>query len=473
MAMDTTVLDPGGLDFMVRPRAQLYLGLNPANGNRKFSTVEDSLGILGPPRYGKTSGLLIPIALHWAGPAVVISTRADLLEATGNHRGAMAAPYGGRVHVYDPFGSTPGITSMRWTPLDGCTDPELVYRRVAEMTAVAGSGVTDAEHWRTGAAGILRGVMHAAALAGRPLVDVADWLGAHDVGAAIEILNAAETPARRWAGRLAGLDKLSDKERGSFFSVASQCLEAIESPMVEASTQGSDIDIDAFLDTSSTLYIVSPSHYQDALAPMIVALLTAITQRASELAQARGGRVDPPLLVLADEFANTAPLKGASGLASEGAGRGIVLVWAAQNLDRVRERYGADEAMAILGASTAKIVFGGLTNSADLDMFSSWEGEVREAVTTTHSGESRPEDKRSLPVPGQGGVAETRDTARQSSHTWQYRRVLPVDRLRQMPEGRARLWYRSEPAAPVWTPPAGLLPPFARLAGYTPEEAPR
>jgi hypothetical protein len=207
---------------------------------------------------------------------------------------------------------------------------------------------------------------------------------------------------------------------------------------------------------------------------MIVALLTAITQRAAERAQAApGGRLDPALLVLADEFANTAPFKGASGLASEGGGRGIVFAWAAQNLDRVRERYGADEAMAILGASTAKIVYGGLVNATDLDMFSSWEGEVREAVTTMHSGETRPEDRRALPaIGGAVSVAETRDTNRQASHTWQYRRVLPVDRLRQTPEGQARLWYRSEPAAPVWTPPAGLLPPFARLAGYTPEGGP-
>jgi len=460
----STLLDPATLDFDVAPRAQLYLGLNPESRKRKWSTREDSCAIIGPPRVGKTSGLLIPQVLHWDGPLIVATTRGDILAATGDHRRRLAERHGGQVFVYDPFQSIPGVTSMRWTPLDGCLDPDLVDRRVAEMTATAGSGMSEGEHWRAGAAGILRGVLHAAALDKRPLRDVARWLDEHDVHEATEILRDSQSPAQYWASRLKGLARLGDKERGSYFSVAQRCIEVVQSPTVRASTDGCDLDIDTFLDSRSTLYIVSPSHVQAALAPMIVALITAITQRATELAQSRGGRLDPPLGVDLDEFANIAPLPGAQALASEGAGRGVVLTWAAQSLDQVRARYGDDEALAIFGASTAKIIYGGLANSSDLDMFSAWEGEAREAITTTFSGEMQAVDRIK---PGLTGIAEEQDTQRQSSHSWQYRRVLPVDRLRQTPPGEAWLWYRSDPAVPVWTPSAHRIPAYGRRAGYT------
>lgn len=457
--------DLAHLDFAVQPKYELYLGLVDSLDAARWALQQDSIAVLGPPRYGKTSGVLIPQLYFWDGPAVVVSTRGDLLDATGNHRKRLAKAHGGKVYIFDPFNSEPNITSMRWSPLDGCTDPELTYRRVAEMTAAAGQGMSDGEHWRAGGARIMRGLMHAAAIDGRPLVEVADWIARHDVSEAIEILRNRDTPARRWAGSLEGLARLGDKERGSFFSVATRCLEVVESPAVERATMHSELDVDAFLDSKSTLYVVSPSHYQEALAPLLVGLVTAVTQRAVERAQAApGGRLEVPLLVSVDEVSNTAPLPGLSGLVSEGGGRGITTVWASQSLDRMRERYGADETMAILGASTAKVVFGGLANDDDLRMFSSWEGEERIVQTTMYSGGAEVYDRMR---PGGLGVAEPQDTQRQSSHSWIWRPVLAPDELRQTREGQAWLWYRSDPAIKVWTPPAAFLPPLARLSGYT------
>lgn len=465
----TVAFDPSGLEFAVQPRPELFLGVNPATRQARWSTGEDSVGIVGPPRVGKTSGLITPMLYWWAGPAIVASTRGDVLRATGDWRRSLAAPSGGEVMVYDPFRSEPGVSSMRWTPLDGCTDPALVYRRVAEMTATAGAGMSDGEHWRSGAARILRGVLHAAALAGRPLTDVCNWLAVHDVRDAARILQSHDTPARSWAGSLEGLDRLGDRERGSFFSVALRTLEVIEEPTVAASTVDSDLDIDAFLASRSTLYVVSPSHYQAALAPMIVALITAITQRAAELAQAAGGRIDPPLLVALDEVSNIAPINNLSGLVSEGAGRGIITMWADQTLDRLRERYGANQAAAIFGASSAKLVFGGMANDADLRMLSSWEGEHREAQMTHYAGGAEPAD---LLRPTPTGIAEPQDTGRQHSHTTIYRPKLPPERIRQTPEFEAWLWYRSDPAVLVATPPAHRIGPYRRLAGYTSERSP-
>jgi type IV secretory pathway TraG/TraD family ATPase VirD4 len=77
-----------------------------------------------------------------------------------------------------------------------------------------------------------------------------------------------------------------------------------------AAASGNDLDLDRFLLTGSTLFIVGPSHYQEVAAPMIVGLVDSIAQRAAELAaRAPQGRLDPPLLLALDEVANIAPLR--------------------------------------------------------------------------------------------------------------------------------------------------------------------
>ena len=95
-------------DFDPVPRQAVYLGLDPRDGHRPcWSSPEDSVGIVGPPRYGKSSGLIIPSLMTWDGPVVATSTRGDLLRAAGNWRRSLAAPLGGDVFVYDPIAPDP------------------------------------------------------------------------------------------------------------------------------------------------------------------------------------------------------------------------------------------------------------------------------------------------------------------------------------------------------------------------------
>jgi len=63
----------------------VYVGRGSAGwswaGDRR-STV-----VLGPPRSGKTSSLVIPNVLVWAGPVVSTSTKPDVMAATAAARG--------------------------------------------------------------------------------------------------------------------------------------------------------------------------------------------------------------------------------------------------------------------------------------------------------------------------------------------------------------------------------------------------
>jgi len=446
--------------FDLRPRPQVFLGWDCQESyQRCWSTPEDSVGIVGPPRYGKTSGLIIPALLYWQGPLVSTSTRGDVLSFTGDHRARLAGT-GGRVHVYDPFGSEYPGRSLRWTPLAGCTDPSVCYRRVAAMTAVAASGTENGDHWRAGAASLLRGYLHAAALDGVPLRTVRRWLARQETRDAVAILRLSASPAAMWADDLDAVHLLGDRERGSFFSVARTTLEATADPTVLDSCAGDDLDLDDFLDSCSSLFIIGPSHQQQAIAPLTAGLIDSIAQRAAELAAARGGRLDPPLLLALDEVANIAPLQSLPALVSEGGGRGVVTMWAAQSLSQLRVRYGPEAAAAILTATSAKIIFGGMSHGEDLRNISAWAGQVRQSTTSTSFGPAA--------ATGSNRVGIAAGASGQSYQVGSEQRdALPVEALQQLAPLHAWLFWRSEPPRMVQARPAGAVPDFARLKGFT------
>lgn len=455
MADDFTPIPPVRLS----PRTRVYLGLDPGDGyKRVWSAPEDSVGVVGPPRYGKTSGVIIPTLLYWSGPVVSTTTRGDILRFCGDWRRRIAAPQG-EVYVYDPFDSE-GFGTMRWSPLAGCEDPAVCFRRVQGMTGAVG-GLSDGEHWQSGAALILRGLFHAAALSGAPMSEVRRWLAAQETRRPAQILRDHPGAAVGWADDLESTRLLGERERGSFYSVARNCLDATAEPRVLDSCSAVDLDIDRFLATNSSLFIVGPSHYQSVVAPMIVGLVDSIAQRAAETAAVQGGRLRSPLLLALDEVANIAPLPSLPALVSEGGGRGIITLWAAQSLAQLRARYGADEQQAILTATTAKIIYGGMSNETDLRNVSSWSGERRQTDVTTYGGaqEFMPPDRQAVIHPEPG---------RQYSVSPTYRPALPIEAIQQMPPHNAWLWWRSEPPLHVETRPAGLIEEYRRVSGYTP-----
>lgn len=448
--------------FETAPRRAVFLGWDARGGYKRcWSAPEDSVGIIGPPRYGKTSGLIIPTVLWWEGPLVCTSTRGDILAFTGDRRRALAAPYGGSVKVYDPFGSEYPELSMRWSPLADCENPSVCYRRVAAMTAVAGQGVSDGDHWRGGAAAILRAYFHAAALEGLSLSVVRRWLTSQETRDPTAILRLSSSPGAMWADDLDAVKLLGDRERGSFYSVARNTLEATSEPTVLASCSANDLDIDEFLASRSSLFIIGPSHQQQAIAPLMAGLVDSIAQRASELAALQGGKLDPPLLLALDEIANIAPLQSLPSLVSEGGGRGIVTMWATQSLAQLRNRYGIEQQAAILAATTAKLIFGGMSNGEDLHNISSWAGEEKQTTTSTQLG-----PQTGLPSTGPGGVA---GGMAGQNHTVSniFRPALPVSSIQMLPPFHAWLFWRSDPHFQIEARPAGMIPEFQQMKGFT------
>lgn len=467
------------------PRRQLFLGHKMQDGGRRAWTtnLRDSMGIIAPPGYGKTSGLIVPNILSWDGPVISTSTRGDVLHDTGDFRRLIAGReplqeavlaelnadvvddtrawrrhiadrHGGRIYIYDPLGSEPGVTSIGWSPYTGCADPRVCFRRVAAITSSAGEGMTDGKHWRLGAAAILRGYFQAAALAGVPMATVRRWIARQEVDEPVEILRGDERGVQTWADDLEGMPLLGERERGSFYSVCRAALEATAEPTVLASCDLPSLDIDEFLATKSTLYVVGPAHYQEVTAPLIIGLIDSIVQRAAEIAARNpGGKLADPLLLGLDELPNTAPMKSLPVLVSELGGRGVKTIYAAQSVAALRMRYGADQAQTIISATAAKVIYGGMSSDTDLRNVSGWAGEAREHQLTIYSHQ----DPRTMGNDGRG----------QHAIGYQYRPVLPTASIQNMPPFHAWMFYRSDPPVVVQTPPAGLIGTYAQLSGFT------
>ena len=71
--------------------------------------------VLGPPRSGKTSTLVVPNVLAAPGPVLVTSTKPDVLHATLASRSQL-----GRCWALDPTGTIeppPGAHLVRWSPV--------------------------------------------------------------------------------------------------------------------------------------------------------------------------------------------------------------------------------------------------------------------------------------------------------------------------------------------------------------------
>src|SRR5215472_16226648 len=394
-----------------------------------FGTHEDSVGVVGPPRVGKTAGVLIPQALMWGGSLISTSTKPDILRASAGRRLQLALQHGGKVYLYAPTAAGPmeGMRPVRWSPLAGCHDPRIAALRVETLVQAAqtGRGIENADHWRAGASRILRPYFLAAANHPERQGDftvVREWLAGQVFREPLAILTSLRTfGGDYWAAELRGVADTPERERGSFFSSAQNAVAATADPNVLRSCSRTDLEPVEFLTTRSTLYIVSPSEHQEAVAPLISALIEYIVTIAYELH--REGRLPARLGLGLDELANIAPLPKLESIVSQGGGQGVSTTWAAQSQAQLRHRFGEHAADAIWSATRSKLVFGGLADGNSLNQLSRLIGDHRVKSQTTTT------ERR------QGG------SRRQTTTGYEWRPRVSAAELRQLPPRWALLLY--------------------------------
>ena len=383
---------------------------------------ETHVAVIAPTGSGKSTRFVIPWVLEAEGPAIVCSTKLDVVEATIEHRARL-----GNVWVWDPFGRE----TVGWSPLAGCETWGGALRRAHWMSsALADGDHAAARFWNAEAAKLLAPLLLAAALQpGSGMGQVVTWLDRPEdcAGQVPDLLEAAA--AQPAYDQLNAVLTLDDRNRGTTFMSAAHLLDAYRHPEVQA-TDRPDITPQRLLDgAANTLYIVSAEDEQQMLAPLVVAMLAETLSYAQREQRLHGHQLRRVLRVLLDETANIAPIaqlpKYVSGV--RGARVRLVTVW--QDIAQLRARY-HDAAGTILSNSQVKLFLGPVTDEETRRYLEGALGDERILTRTQTVGD--------------------RDSVA-TGEAWRAR--AQAQALQQLGDGRALLIHTDLPAAVIDTTP--------------------
>ena len=371
-----------------------YLG---RNGNGWcFVPPEHSVMILGPPRSGKTTSLIVPNVLAANGPVVSTSTKTDVVGATLAARSAV-----GSCALFDPTGSLcppEGLDLLRWSPLQSCTTWTGALGTARSLVSVGSHSAgrtaqgTQSSHWTERAQALLAPLLHAGALEGADMRTVLTWVDRRQALPAQQALAFAPGDATELARNLLdGIVATDPRELSGIWSTASGALTGFRSDQALAATDDPTFDADRFVEGSDTIYIASPAHLQALVAPMVVGLLDDVRQatyrRAAEQPERMRGDGPAPVLLALDEVTNIAPLPDLPSMISEGGGQGLVTLACFQDLSQARHRW-PDHADGFPSLFGTTVVLPGIGDVRTLEAMATLAGEEEIPTRTISSGRS-------------------------------------------------------------------------------------
>ena len=361
--------------------AELGLSLG-YQGIRLLRTEErHALVVFGPTQSGKSAGIAIPNILEWQGPAIVVSIKPDLLDATITTRSER-----GQVLVFDPFAlwDQPGHT---WSPLasartwNGALE---TAQRMASAGEIDTGSVKGGSFWSQAAEQRLAPLLYAAARTGRGMGDVVQWVYGQG-GAELDRLMHQLIDQSRGANERAdaqhaydahlAFTQLAGETRGSIEGTAQILLSAYRSPTVVRSADGNQITAQRLLEGANTVYLISDSRRSKLLRPILIALLTELLDGAYETANnSPERRLSLPLLVCLDELGNAVPLPNLAEIASTAASHNIQLISIFHDIAQARTRY-HDQALTIINNHRARMLLSGVADIETLKYFSELVGD--------------------------------------------------------------------------------------------------
>jgi type IV secretion system protein VirD4 len=426
---------PSGVSPAARAReatarlgAGAYLGLDE-RGGWVTADPESAVMILGPPRSGKTSAIMIPALMACCGPAISTSTKPDVMRATLAARSEI-----GQAWLFDPSGTESadtglpdGVRRLCWSPVVAARtwDQALVMARAMTAATRPGAGTTNESHWSERAGALLAPLLHAANQTDQPIAEVLRWTLRQDLAPAQEIL--ADHEAQVAADVLAGIERTDQRERSSIFSATAGVLVAYNSDAVRAAAANPNFDPKQFATSTDTIYITAPEHKQALCAPLIVGLLEQIRHAVYDHARTETV-TGPPMLWALDEIANTAPIHDLPALVSQAGGQRLQVMIGLQDLSQARARWGEHQADALLSLFQTKLILTGIADPRTLEAVSLALGEYDRDTVGRTLGRSEPQE----------WLAHPTHSDSVNYHT-QRQRVLTPGEIARLPDGHALL----------------------------------
>jgi type IV secretion system protein VirD4 len=426
-----------------------FLGFRPGGG-WMTADPEHAVMVLGPPRSGKTSTVVIPAMLAAPGAAVSTATKPDVLSATWRSRAEV-----GQVWLFDPTGEQNElpreIRRLSWSPVAaaGSWDDALLVARAMTAASAPGRGTTNEQHWRERSTALLAPLLHAANLAGRPISEVLRWILRQDLGPAGLTLDDHQATVANDV--LVGIAKTDARERSSIFSATAGVLAAYNADATRHAAASPNFDPKRFAASTDTVYVTAPAHKQALCAPLVVGVLEQIRHAAYERALTAAGD-DPPLFMCLDEVANIAPIHDLPALVSEAGGQRLHVMACLQDLSQIRDRWGDAAADGFLSLFQTKLILTGIADSRTLEAISIALGEYDRQLVSHTIGRSHSE--KLFHPPGTSTESVTYHTQRH--------RTLPPGEIARLPDGHGLLmrgthwglvrlapWYRTAPWSAV------------------------
>lgn len=362
--------------------------LGESEGSNVWSSLEESICLIGPPRSGKGLHLLVGAILDAPGPVISTSSRADNYAMTKDIRERNNGP----VTLFDPQGLTGHASTLKWSPITGCDVPQVADQRATSLIESSGlDGTSSNSEWKNPAVLIMECLLHAAALDGRSVDDLMRW-GTNPAEAkdAVNILAEHPKAAKGWHLTLQGIidgdpKLLQNKWFGVESAVKGLVVPEVREVMKPESA-AETFNIDEFIEQCGTLYIIGTKAGGSSAGPFLIAMMDAITQRGREIAAKRkGNRLDPPMSLVLDEIANiSGAWPGLVTLMADGGGVGISPFAVFQSMAQCRNEWGEQAASALFDAATVKMQLGGASNTQDLEVFAKLAGQ-RKVVRASQS----------------------------------------------------------------------------------------
>ncbi len=348
--------------------------------------AESHLLVIGPPRSGKTRSIVIPNIFMAPGPVIATSTKGDLVESTFRQRFKK-----GQVLAIDPSGSVAvpeSVERVYWSPINPngtYSDAISVTRAMMDASVLTGGRQGSYSHWIERASALVAPLIHAAQVGGYEMDTLMTWLNRRECRDPAGILKVCGEDLA--LDSLMGVLLSEDRERSGIFSTAAGLFGSYAFPEVHQHNHLRRFDSMEFLNSNDTLYVVSPSHIQKLVAPVLVGMIDEVKNRSYQLsADAERDRNRRPLALVLDEMANIAPLGSISSVLSEGASQKVMLLGALQDLSQARTRWGgvADGFLTLFGST---LVFPGISDMESLRQLSAISGQTRfDAVTRSYGG---------------------------------------------------------------------------------------
>jgi hypothetical protein len=429
-----------------------FLGFG-LGGEWVVADPEHAVLVLGPPRSGKTSALVIPALLACPGAAVSTSTKPDVLNATARARSQV-----GELWLFDPTGTTDaghGARRLCWSPVTAAHtwDGALLMARAMAACSPAVRGTTHEHHWSERSAALLAPLLHAAALDGRPVSELLRWVLRQDLDPPGQVLE--DHHAQVACDVLVGICQTEARERSSIFSATAGVLAAYNSDAARDAAENPNFDVPKFVASSDTVYVTAPAHRQQLVSPLVVGLLEELRHATYDHHRRQQAERAVPVFFCLDEVANIAPIHDLPALVSEAGGQGLHVMCCLQDLSQARQRWGETAADGFLSLFQTKTILSGIADPRTLEAISLALGEYDRRLVSHSKQLSRT------------GILSPATHSESVSYSTQRQRTLPPGEIASLPHGHGLL-LRGVKWGLLHLTPWHNTPPWPTVAGTQP-----